>query len=72
MKLYFKRATQDDLEILTETRITVLRAANKLSDDVDMTEVKEQSYKYYQEALSSNTHVALSKRGLKQNFSEMV
>ncbi len=58
MNLTYKRATLDDLEILTETRITVLRAANNLSDEVDMTEVKKQSYAYYKEALQNDTHIA--------------
>ncbi len=58
MNLTYKRAVLDDLEILTETRTTVLRAANQLSDEVDMTEVKRQSYKYYQEALQNDTHIA--------------
>lgn len=38
MGLIYKRATIEDIDILTETRIEVLRAANKLSDDVDMSE----------------------------------
>ena len=58
MALNYKKATIEDLKILTETRIEVLRAANKLSDDIDMTEVEKQSYEYYQEALKSGTHVA--------------
>lgn len=58
MNLIYKRATLDDLDTLTETRITVLRAANQLSDDVDMTEVKEQSYEYYKHALQDDTHIA--------------
>ena len=58
MNLTYKKATIDDLEILTETRITVLRAANKLSDDVDMSVVKEESHHYYQDALTNDTHVA--------------
>lgn len=58
MALNYKRATINDLEILTETRISVLRAANKLADDVDMTEVKKQSYEYYQETLRNDTHIA--------------
>lgn len=58
MKIIYKRATLDDLELLVETRITVLRAANKLSDEVDMTEVETQSYEYYKETLSKETHVA--------------
>ena len=31
MNLTYKRATLEDIDILTETRIEVLRAANKLS-----------------------------------------
>jgi len=58
MNLTYKKATIDDLEILTDTRITVLRAANKLSDDVDMSVVKEEAYCYYQNSLTNDTHVA--------------
>ena len=58
MALIYKKATIDDLEILTETRIEVLRAANKLENNVDMSEVKKQSCKYYQSALKENTHLA--------------
>ena len=58
MNLTYKKATIDDLELLTDTRITVLRAANKLSDEVDMSAVKEKSYRYYCDALTNDTHVA--------------
>lgn len=58
MDLTYKKATIEDLEILTDTRIIVLRAANKLSEDVDMSEVKKQSYEYYKHALASGVHVA--------------
>ena len=58
MNLTYTKATIDDLELLTDTRITVLRAANKLSDNVDMSVVKEESYLYYQDALTNDTHVA--------------
>lgn len=58
MELIYKRATLDDLETLTETRVQVLRAANKLSQDVDMSEVKKKSCEYYQAALRDDTHVA--------------
>lgn len=54
----YRKATIDDLEILTETRIEVLRAANQLGNDVDMSEVKKQSFKYYQNALKENVHLA--------------
>ncbi len=58
MNLIYKRATIDDLDILTATRIEVLRSANHLSDDVDMSEVEKQSYDYYKKALAEETHIA--------------
>lgn len=58
MELNYRRATIDDIEVLTETRIEVLRAANKLSNDVDMTAVREQSFDYYRQALTEDTHIA--------------
>lgn len=58
MALNYKKATIADLEILTETRIEVLRAANKLSDDVDMREVKKQTLEYYKNALKDDYHSA--------------
>lgn len=58
MELTYKSATLEDLEILTETRIKVLRAANKLSDLTDMREVRRQSYNYYQNALRDGNHIA--------------
>jgi len=58
MELVYKRATIEDLDILTETRICVLRAANQLSDKVDMAEVRNASYQYYRQALAEHSHVA--------------
>ena len=58
MAFLYKRATIEELELLTETRIEVLRAANQLSEDEDMTEVREQSYRYYKKALDDGTHIA--------------
>lgn len=58
MNLTYKRATLEDIDILTETRIEVLRAANKLSADTDMSEVERQSYNYYQKALCDSSHIA--------------
>ena len=58
MNLTYKRATIEDIDLLTETRIQVLRAANKLSDDIDMSEVEKQSYDYYKKALCDGTHIA--------------
>ena len=58
MQLIYMRATIEDIAILTETRVEVLRAANQLPDDTDMSEVREQSYQYYKRALCDGTHVA--------------
>lgn len=54
----YKRATLDDLALLTETRIEVLRAANRLAPDVDLTEVERESRRYYEEALADGSHTA--------------
>ena len=41
MDFKYKTATQEDIDILVTTRIEVLRAANKLDDQADMTEVTD-------------------------------
>lgn len=58
MDLIYKRATIEDIDILTKTRIEVLKAANKLPSDTDMSEVKKQSYHYYKKALYEGSHIA--------------
>lgn len=58
MELIYRQATPDDLVLLTESRVTVLRAANRLSQEADMTLVRERSYDYYQRALKDGSHVA--------------
>jgi len=58
MKLIFHKATVADIDILTKTRIEVLQAANNLSDDVDMSLVELESYKYYQNCFEKDDHVA--------------
>ena len=58
MDLLYKRATIEDIDMLTKTRIRVLSAANSLSDDIDMNEVEKQSYDYYGRALCDDTHIA--------------
>ena len=58
MNLTYKRATIGDIDILVKTRIEVLRAANKLCVDTDMSEVERQSYSYYQKALWDGSHIA--------------
>lgn len=54
----YKRATLNDLEELVRTRIIVLRAANKLDESADMSEVERQSRDYYKKALADGTHTA--------------
>lgn len=44
----YKRATIEDIGELVRTRMIVLRAANKLSDEVDMPVVERESRAYYQ------------------------
>lgn len=57
-KFEYKRATMEDIDELVRTRIIVLRAANKLSDDEDMSVVEEESYAYYRRALETGEHIA--------------
>ena len=58
MKLAYKRASLDDIDILTQTRVLVLRAANQLPDNTDMREVERQSYNYYRRAMCDGSHIA--------------
>lgn len=58
MNITYKRASLEDLALLTETRIQVLRAANQLSDDVDMNKVEKETCHYYQRALLDGYHIA--------------
>lgn len=55
----YRVATLDDLDLLTASCVKVLRAANKLDDSVDMTEIKKESYNYYKKALADGTHFAI-------------
>lgn len=54
----YERATSKDMEELIKTRIIVLRAANKLSDDADMSLVEQNSRAYYKYALETGEHIA--------------
>lgn len=59
MNFTFKTATIEDLDVLTKSRIEVLRAANKLDESVDMSLVEKESRAYYQKALADGSHVAV-------------
>ena len=58
MDLLYRKAGIRDLDMLTETRIQVLRAANHLDETVDMSKVRQESYDYYAQALRDGTHTA--------------
>lgn len=58
MELTYKKAGADDIELLTDTRIRVLIAANKLEKTADMSEVRRQTRDYYQKALEQHCHTA--------------
>lgn len=57
-KFEYKKATLEDIDELVRTRIIVLRAANRLSEDVDMSLVEKESFAYYKHALESGEHIA--------------
>ena len=59
MNFTYKTATIEDLDVLTKSRIEVLRAANKLDESVDMSLVEKESRAYYQKALADGSHVAV-------------
>ena len=52
----FKKADISDIDLLSETRITVLRTANKLDDTADMSTVYVITREYYKTALADGTH----------------
>ncbi|MBR2700314.1 MAG: GNAT family N-acetyltransferase [Clostridia bacterium] len=56
MNIEYRRATADQIDLLVETRVEVLRAANRLDDSADLSEVAAQSRDYYLRALRDNTH----------------
>lgn len=54
----YKKTTIADIDELVRTRIIVLRAANKLSNDMDMSLVEKESYEYYKNTLETGEHIA--------------
>ena len=58
MELDYRKATTDDLDILTKTRIEVLRAANGLDDNTNMSRVEKETRAYYENALANGSHTA--------------
>ena len=58
MNLEYRKETIDDLDLLTKTRIEVLRAANNLDNLIDMSRVERESRVYYENAIANNFHTA--------------
>lgn len=58
MEFVYKKAGLEDIELLVETRIEVLRAANRLDCDTEMPFVEQQSREYYKEYLRTEEHIA--------------
>ena len=58
MQYVYRKAELCDLELLVKSRVMVLRAANKLPDDADMSEIERQSREYYKRALADGSHTA--------------
>ena len=58
MNIEYIRATADRIDLLVRTRVEVLRAANRLDDSADLSEVEAQSRDYYLRALRDGTHTA--------------
>ena len=57
-KYEYKNATIEDIDELVKSRIIVLSAANKISDDADMSVVEKNSYAYYKRSLETGEHIA--------------
>ena len=58
MAIGFKHADLSDLEALVSSRIKVLIAANRLSEDTDMSVIEQQSREYYRQSLTDGSHTA--------------
>ena len=58
MEPRFYKATLEDLDLLVQTRVKVLLAANRLPEDTDMSAVGQASRDYYTAALADGSHAA--------------
>ena len=58
VNLTYHLATIEDLDTLTENRIRVLRAANQLSDSVDVANITRETRNYYLKSFKQNAHIA--------------
>lgn len=58
MELYYRKAGMEDLELLTKTRIMVLRAVHGLPEEADLSGLADRSRQYYRRALRDGAHTA--------------
>lgn len=57
MDYMYRKATLEDMKLLVASRVEILRAANGLPADTDMSKVERESYAYYQKALADGSCV---------------
>ena len=58
MNLIFRKADISDIKILTTSRVMVLKAANQLNDDADLSLIERESNEYYSNCFMNDSHVA--------------
>lgn len=58
MNLICKKAGLSDIDLLTATRMEVLRTVFHVTDDESLPSIERNSYDYYQDSLNTDRHVA--------------
>jgi len=58
MNLNYKKAGLSDIDLLTATRMEVLRAVFNVTDEADLPLIEKNSYEYYRNSLKTDVHVA--------------
>ncbi|MFV0399486.1 MAG: GNAT family N-acetyltransferase [Oscillospiraceae bacterium] len=58
MSIQYRRAGISDLDNLVAIRVKVLKAANLLPDNADLSEVESESRDYYSHSLADGSHIA--------------
>ena len=71
MDIQYRKASIEDLEFLTEIRIRVLRAANGLAEDMDLSEVKRQRYQYLWKDIVSQSNFDIASADTKYGYTDL-
>lgn len=58
MNLIYQKAGLSDIDLLTATRMEVLRAVFHVTDDAGLPGIERNSYDYYRDSLKTDRHVA--------------